>query len=302
MEQSISTFRRLADADSKSPLAYLRLADIYRATKRDPAAEAALRKALEVNPAAAPAQEALAGMMLKGNRLSEALELSRTMQLQRPRAGSGYVFEAMVHLRQSQVAAALAAYKRGLAVEGHDPELARHYYLALQRNGRVSEADQFGASWIKAHPDDVVFDYQLAVSALGKSSYQEAEARLQRIVKSRPDFPDALNNLAWVLTRQGKTGGVAIAQQALALVPDKPEIMDTLALALMVDKQPAKALEIQKRVVELRPSEPAYRLSLARIALEAGDKALARAELDRLKALGASYPQQAEVSALAQKL
>ena len=302
VEQSISTFRRVADADPRSAMPYLRLADIYRATNRRPAAESALRRALEVEPGLALAQEALAGLLLSTNRLPEAIELARTIQQQRPRAAGGYVFEATVHQRQKKLAPALEAYKRGLAVKDHEPELARQYYLALYRNGRKAEADQFGAAWINANPTDVAFDYQLAVAALEREDYPQAETRLQRIVQLRPEYPDALNNLAWVLASRGKPGGAAFAQRALALAPDKPEFMDTLALALMVDKQPAKALEVQKRVVELRPTEPAYRLSLARIAIEAGDKTLARAEIDRLKALGASYPQQAEVAALAQKL
>ena len=302
VEQSISSFRRLAEADPQSSMPYLRLADVYRATKRLPAAESALRKALEVDPTSAGALEALANLMLSTNRFPEAVEFARAMQQQRPRAVGGYHFEASVHLSQKQVAAALATYQRGMAVKDHDPELARQYYLALLRSGRSAEARQFGASWIKTNPNDRVFDYQLAVSSIQSKDYEQAETRLQRIVLLQPDYPAALNNLAWVLASRGKPGGTALAQRALNLSPDKPEFMDTLAMALMIDKQPAKALELQKRVVELRPTEPAYRLSLARIAIEAGDKNLARAELDRLKSLGASYPQQAEVLALTQKL
>ena len=302
VQQSVSTFRRLAEADPRSPTAFLRLADIYKATKRLPDAEGALRKALEIAPAAPGPQEALASILISGSRWPEALELARTIQRQRPRAVSGYALEATVHLRQQKPGLALAAYDRGLAVKDHDAELARKYYDVLYLNGQAAKAARFGADWMKAHPDDLAFDYQLAVAAIQKNEYEAAETRLQRIVKLRPEHADALNNLAWVLASRNKPGGAVLAQRAVDLAPDKPEFMDTLALALMVDKQPAKALELQKKVVALRPTEPAYRLSLARIALEAGDKTLARAELDRLKALGASYPQQAEVTALAQKL
>ncbi len=302
VEQAISTFRRVADANQRSAVPYLRLANIYAATNRKPAAESALRKALEVEPDSAPTHEALANLMLSTGQLKEALQLGRRMQELRPRAVSGYAFEAAVHLRQKNVDQALAAYRKGLSVKGHDPELARQYYLSLHRNGRRAEGDRYGAEWIKANPNDLFFDYQLAVTALRYSDFEQAETRLRRIVERRPEYPQALNNLAWVLASRGKPGGSAFAQRAVDLAPDSPDFMDTLALALMVDKQPAKALELQKRVVELRPTEPAYRLSLARMALEAGDKALARGEIDRLKALGSSYPQQAEVKALELKL
>ena len=302
VEQAISSFRRIAEADPRSAIPYMRLADIYGATSRQAAAETALRKALEVDPSSVRAQEALASLMLSSKRFPQAIELARSIQRQRPRSAGGYVFEAAVLLSQKQEGPALAVYKRGLAVKGHEPELARQYYQTLLRTGRNAEADQFGAGWIKANPNDLVFDYQMAMSSLQRKDYEQAEARLQRIVQLRPQYSMALNNLAWVLASRGKPGGTAYATRAVELAPNRPEFMDTLALALMVDKQPAKALELQKKVVEMRPTEPAYRLSLARMAIEAGDKALARAELDRLKALGASYPQQAEVTALAQKL
>lgn len=301
-EQALSTFRRLADANQRSAVPYLRLANVYAASNRKPAAEGALRKALEVEPDSAAAQQALADLMLSTGRPREAIALARKMQEQRPRVVTGYALEANAHLRQKNVEPALAAYRKGLAVKDHDPELARQYYLTLQRNGRRAEGDRFGAEWLKAHPDDLFFDYQVAVTALRRADYEQTETRLRRIVQLRPDYTRALNNLAWVLATRGKPGGTAYAQRAVELAPGEPEFMDTLALTLLVDKQPAKALEVQKRVVELQPAEPAYRLSLARIAIEAGDKALARSELDRLKALGASYPQQSEVTALAQKL
>lgn len=302
VEQSIATFRRLVEADPKSPAAYLRLADIYKATNRPPAAENALRKALEIDPKALAAQEAFANLLLTTNRYPEVLNLARTMQQQRPRGVEGYALEANVYLRQQKFDSALAAYRRGLDVKGHDRDMARRYYLALHLSGRPVDAERFGTEWLRTNPNDLIFDYQMAVIAIQRKEFDQAEGRLQRIVTLQPEYAAAFNNLAWVLASRSKPGGAAFAQRAVDLAPNKPEFMDTLALALMVEKQPAKALELQKKVVELRPTEPAYRLSLARMAIEAGDKALARTELERLKALGASYPQQAEVAALAQKL
>lgn len=302
IEQAVSTFRRVADVNQRSAVPYLRLADLYNATDRKPAAETALRKALDVEPDSAAAQQALANLMLGTGRLREALELARRMQEQRPRAVSGYVFEATVHLRQKNVDPALAAYRKGLAVKDHDPELARQYYLALQRAGRKAEGDRYGAEWIKAHPNDFRFDYQLAMTSVRNGDLAAAETRLRRIVSQGPEDAVALNNLAWVLASRGQPGGSAHAQRALSLSPDNPVFLDTLALALMAEKAPDKALEAQRRAVELRPTEPAFRLALARIALEAGDKTTARDELGRLQALGSSYPQQQEVQALLRKL
>lgn len=302
VEQAIRTFRRMADQDQRSALPHLRLAEAHQRAGRQPAAEAALRKALEIQPDLPVAQQALAALLLSSDRPRETIEFARSLQTRQPRAPGGYVLEAVALERQKNVDQALAVFRRGLAVKDHNRELALQYYLALLRNGRVAEGERYASTWLQANPDHVSFDHQVAVAALQRQDLPRAEARLRRLAEQHPDHAPTLNNLAWAMASQGKTGGSAYAQRAVDLAPQHPGILDTLALALLVDKQPAKALEVQKRAVALQPEDPSYRLGLARIALDAGDPALARQELDRLEALGTAFARQDEVKALKARL
>ena len=54
--------------------------------------------------------------------------------------------------------------------------------------------------------------------------------------------------------------------------------------------------------VALAPAEHGWRLALAKLQLKAGDKAGAKAELDRLAALGASFAEHGEVANLRSSL
>jgi Flp pilus assembly protein TadD len=278
------------------------LADVYKAAGKRPAAETALRKALEIEPGLPAVHEALANLMLSSNRTREVLDLARTMQQINPTDAAGYAFEAVVHLRLKALDAAMTAFQRGLAVKGHDPALARMYYISLTKANRNAEADKYAATWLKDHPDDVAFDYQVAVTAITRDDLDQAETRLIRVVGKRPNHPLALNNLAWVLAVRGKAGGVAHAQKAVDLMPDKPALIDTLAMALAAEKQFDKALTTQKRAVELSPDDNGLHLNLARIAIQAGDKVLARTEVDRLLALGPGFAFRDEVLKLAKSL
>ena len=85
-------------------------------------------------------------------------------------------------------------------------------------------------------------------------------------------------------------------------MPDKAALVDTLAMALAADKQFDKALTTQKRAVELSPDDNGLRLNLAKIALQAGDKALARTEVDRLQALGPGFALRDEVMKITKSL
>jgi Flp pilus assembly protein TadD len=130
-----------------------------------------------------------------------------------------------------------------------------------------------------------------------------AEAHLSHVVALNPDNLLGLNNLAWVLSTQGKPGGVALAERAIAIAPPgNATLLDTLAMALAVEKRVPEALATERKAVALDPKNNGLRLNLARIALQAGDKTLARTELERLQALGASFAMQSEVSKLAKDL
>ena len=95
-----------------------------------------------------------------------------------------------------------------------------------------------------------------------------------------------------------KVGAVAYAEKANQLAPQRPALMDTLAIALLAENQATRALEVQKKALELAPDDAPMRLNLARIYLKTGDKAQARVELEKLAKLGDKFPDQAEVAAL----
>ena len=93
-----------------------------------------------------------------------------------------------------------------------------------------------------------------------------------------------------------------MAERAVALVPDNAAVLDTLVHALAADNQLAKAIETAKAVLVLAADEPTYRLNLARLYVRAGEKANAKAELERLVSLGTKFARQSEVGELLKSL
>jgi thioredoxin-like negative regulator of GroEL len=73
-------------------------------------------------------------------------------------------------------------------------------------------------------------------------------------------------------------------------------------MALAAERKLKEALAIQRRALDLSQGKPEFRIGLARLALQAGDKATAREELAKLEQLGTSFKYHAEVKALMQKL
>jgi tetratricopeptide (TPR) repeat protein len=125
-----------------------------------------------------------------------------------------------------------------------------------------------------------------------------AERNYQSVLKLQPNNAVAYNNLAWVTAKLNKDGAIAYAEKALAIAPNQPAFMDTLATLLSDKNESAKALEMQKKVVALQPDAPLFKLNLAKIQLKAGDKAGAKVTLGELAKLGDKFGGQAEVASL----
>lgn len=296
-QQAVATFGKLAQLMPQSPMPQLRLADAHTAAKNSSAAAAAVRRAQEIAPDAPQVQQAALLLALGEGKSEQALAVARKMQAQRPDDAAGFIAEGDVALRAKQFDNAIAAYRKA-TTKKQPGEAAQRLHLALSAAGRKAEADKLAAEWRAAHPDDLGFVLHLGDAAMAGNDLAKAEQLYRAVVDKQPSQAVAINNLAYVLAAQKKPGGVAMAERALKLVPEAPAMLDTLAFALAAEGQLPKALEVQAKAVGLAPDTPNFRLQLARLQLQKGDKPAARLELDKLAKLGAAYPRQAEVAEL----
>jgi predicted Zn-dependent protease len=164
--------------------------------------------------------------------------------------------------------------------------------------GRLDEADRFAAEWLRRFPADAGFSYQVAKTDLIRGKFSEAEKRLTELVARHPNNVPSLNNLAWLLMHNKKPGALEFAKRASELAPKNAPVLDTFASALAEAGQVKEALATQRRAVELEPSNHNIKLNLAKLALKAGETALAREQLTELAQLGNAYPYQSEVAKL----
>jgi len=297
LEQAANTFRKLAAAVPASPQPHMLLAEVYSAMGKPEQMETSVSKALEIDPSFVPAQTALVNILVQSKRQRSAGEYIARIRAGKPDDASGYALEAMYLARLKNTDAATKTLREGLA-RTNSPDLAAKLFRMLAQTGRMTEARQLAASRMHKHPSDLAFDYLLAEADIAGGDFAAAEKRLQRVIAALPGHAAALNNMAWVVLKTGGTGAVAFAQRAVDLVADRPDFMDTLAQALAADKQIRPALELQKKAVELAPADNTLRLNLARLAIQAGDKSLARQELTRLAQLGTAFKAQDEVASL----
>lgn len=298
-EQALATFRKITAAAPSAPQAYLRQADAHMMRRDHAAASRSLKQALEVRPDYLPAHRGLVRIALQNKRVNEALAVARNVQKLPGQEAAGHVMEGEIHAKQRAWVPAAAAFRAALARDESTGMAVRVHALYVTA-GRAADADAFSASWLRDHPKDADFLFHLGSIAMERKDFAVAESRYREVMALQPNNAATVNNIAWLMTHQGKPGALALAEQANRLLPNAPHILDTLASAQAAEKQLQKAVESQKRAVELEPSRPAYRLHLAKLLLESGDRAGGRKELERLAALGDKFSGQAEVAKLLQ--
>jgi len=300
--QAVSTYGKMAALQPRSTFPHLRMAGAYM-TNNDPTGAAqSLRKALEIQPNLVAAQQGLIELAVRDKRVPEALGIAKDIQKQRPQEPVGFALEAEVHMAARNWAAATVAYEQALRLAPDSTDLAVKLHTAHLTAQKTREADVFAASWLRGHPKDLAFNQYLGDRAVAANDLKTAEGYYQKVLSAQPKNAVALNNMAWVASKLGRKDAMSFIDQANQVAPDTPAILDTWAMMLAAEKNFSKALEIQKRAVQLQPDAALFKFNLAQIQIQAGDKAGAKANLQALKQMGNSFNRQAEVDKMLRTL
>jgi putative PEP-CTERM system TPR-repeat lipoprotein len=303
LNQSINNLGQVAAKRPDSVQAQLMLAEVQMAAKNYDGAISALERARNLAPRDYRLAQRLASAQLAAGKPAQAVSVARALQREKDMAGAGLLLEGDIEASQRRWREATTAYRAALASRQPNatPAAVKLHGALLAQEDKAGAA-AFAAKWMGEHAKDAGFVFHLSEVALGQRDFAQAEARLGEGLKLRPDDAIMLNNLAWVQVQLKRGEAVATAEKANKLRPDTPAFMDTLATALAASKQMDKAIEVQKKAVALDGKDPGWRLNLARLYIDAGQRAQARTELDALAKLGTDFKGQDEVQKLLKDL
>lgn len=300
-QRALSTFKKLASLQPRNAGPEMRLAETYAAMKDSDAAARSLRRAADLQPGNLNINRAQARLAQTSGKPEEALKIARDLQKRAPQDAAGFTIEGEVEVGRKNWDAAAAAFRTALKLAPNS-ETAAKLHTTLLAGNKTAEAERVATDWAKAHPKDGSFHYFLGDVALAQNNLARAEAHYRAVIELQPENALALNNVAWLLVKQGKPGALPLAQKANELLPNRAPLIDTLSIALEGDGKVAEAIEAQKRAITLEPKDPALALRLAKLYIKSGDKTRARAELDTLSKLGDRFAGQPEVAQLLRTL
>ena len=153
---------------------------------------------------------------------------------------------------------------------------------ALQRSGAADESEQGLSGWLADHPRDVGVLAELANLHIGRGEVDASVSYLRQIVATDPNNLYALNNLAWYLRQISIIEARSFAEQAIALAPNEPTIVDTYAAVLAEARDYASALRALDQAIDRGRDVDALRLRRAETLHQSGEQTAAINELKRV--------------------
>lgn len=299
--QATKTFTQLTALAPARAAGWLGLAQLRIRDEDYAGAEREAKRALEAEPSNVAAQRLLIQLAARQGRVDEALAALRERQKKNPQEAFALIAEADIEAGRQHMDAGIAALRKAATLREPADAAPRLFAMLLAAKKR-DEALAFETQWQAAHPQDGGFAIAAADVTLARGDLDGALTRFEALLKRSPDTIAFINNVAWLRSKAGKPGARELAERGLKLNPEDGALRDTYATVLANEKAFDKALSVQRQLIGDQPDQPAYKLNLAQILIQSGDKAGAKVELESLAKLGPKFPQQKQVQELLKTL
>ena len=201
-------------------------------------AEVQSREALQLAPMHLPAMFCLATALHNQAKLDEAADYYRRILALNPNLFTPHRNLGKIMVAQGKPDEAIAELSRALAIQPKDADTRTILGVTLLGKNRTDEAVTQFQEAARLQTTNALANYNLALIHQERKQTREAAERFRLALKAQPDWPESLNNLAWILAanpdaavRNGAEA-VKLAEWACQLTDYKePLLVGTLAAA-----------------------------------------------------------------------
>ncbi len=232
-------------------------------------AKQALREGLKLSPGNLGMMNTLVFVEQRSAGIAAALALADELRRDPANMPAASVIKGDAYMAARRFGDAAAAFSAELKANPSSV-LAMRTASAFAAGGGLDQAAQQLRTWLAQRPGDLDATQMLASLDIAAGRNQDAEQRLDAVLKTRPNDPIALNNLAWVYQAKGDDRALSLAQRAHLLAPSS-ETSDTLGWIMTKHGAAAAALPLLQEASQQRPEDRSIKFHLA-TALNAAGK------------------------------
>jgi putative PEP-CTERM system TPR-repeat lipoprotein len=277
---AVDIFENLRRDYPNTPLVHFGLARLYAELKRPNEAEAALDRALVLQPDSMRAKLIKARVLGLRGKFGEARSLIKELGL--PESDAQYL-EATLFLAvlEGDGEQRLAVSRQLLSVSPtaqHAVALSASY--AFLRDEQ--KATETLVNWLRHHPLDDHVRWELAKLYLFREYDDEAAAEFEKLRVNDPDNVAILNNLAWSLRKSRPALAMQYIEEALSNSAKTSSLLDSYAEIAARLGDAETALRAIDDAVAQSANKPAMRLRRAEIYYLLGERERAIEEAQRV--------------------
>ena len=214
------------------------MAGIFNQQGKFAEAEAQCREALRLSPMHLSAMFGLATALHSQGKLDEAADYYRRILALNPNLSTPHRNLGKILAAQGKPDEAIAELSRALKILPEDADTHTILGVILVGRNRTDEAVAQFSEAARLQSTNALANYNLALIYQGRKQAREAVERLRLALKAQPNWPETLNNLAWILaanpnaTVRNGSEAVTLAERACKLTDYKePLLVGTLAAA-----------------------------------------------------------------------
>jgi putative PEP-CTERM system TPR-repeat lipoprotein len=297
---AVATFRSLTAVTEKSPRAHHFLGGALVATDNRGAARESFRKAIDLNKSFIPSILALAELEARDGNVDAALKLAAQVKEMRPQSVVGDMLTGDVHMEAQQFDKALASYEKAKNIEDTG-RIALRIFNARTRSGRTEIGLQQLQQWVD-RKDDVGVRNALASAYIVHGRHEAAIRESEKLLKTQPNNPIVLNNLAWLYDQKGDARAIETGEKALELAPKSPAIMDTVGWIHTRRGDLARGTQMLTNAHRAAPKQGDIAYHLAVALNKSGRKVEARRTLERIFDAQVKFSESANAQKLLREL
>lgn len=275
----------MVKANPSSPEIHYQLGMVALAESRYKDAEESFKRAYELNPANSRGLMGMVETDMAQNKTDAALQLLLAESKKAPNRMDLLVGLGNTAVRAGRYDEAIGYFQRVLDGMDKNSNARGEIYLRIGetycRKGDENNAIAALQNARATMPDNEVVLNALALVLDQAGRRKDARPVYETIIRMDPNNAVALNNLAYLMVETGLDADVALsyAQRAKQLLPDMPEVSDTLGWIYLKKGQGDFAVTTFQELVAKAPGHSTFHYHLAMAYKQKGDKGKAIAEL-----------------------
>jgi Flp pilus assembly protein TadD len=249
-----AAFRKAIQLNSDYALAHYNLGVVLVAQGKQLEAEAAYRTAIQLKPDYPEAHNNLGSVLVDQGKLPEAEAACRKAIQLKPDLVQAHSNLGIALAGQAKLAEAEAALRKAIQLKLDYPEAYYDLGIVLCDQKKLVEAEAAYRTAIQLKPDHAEAHSNLGVVLVAQGKLAEAEAACRRAIQLKPDLAQAHSILGNALAEQGKVAEAEVAhRKAVQLKPDHAEAHSNLGMTLLRQGKPAEAEAAFRQAIQLKP-------------------------------------------------